>query len=153
MCHCNRRLLYEALSENVLRRICGYGTEMGRYTLCVIPTVVMFWFLFIWKLRLPMGLHSSCSTIPKDSVTYSTKYHDWVDAPQCMWLSRRMGFKIVFSRRDVKIVKTDGMERLCQRRHVMLVIGSEKSSSYILRGLPFRMSALRGEGGNLQKQT
>ena len=44
-------------------------------------------FFFFLKFRLPMGLHSSCrisSTASGTCQKCSTKYHDWVDAPQCI---------------------------------------------------------------------
>ena len=44
----------------------------------------MFCFVFFQKFRLPIGLHSSCSISPSAGGTLSAKYHNWLDAPQCI---------------------------------------------------------------------
>ena len=54
------------------------GTRV-RTTLWGGHSVVMFGFVFVWKFRLPIGLHNSCSIIPTASETHlkcSTKYQD-----------------------------------------------------------------------------
>ena len=46
----------------------------------------MFGFVFFWKFRFKIGLHSSCSISPTAGGTCQkcfTKHHDSVDAPQC----------------------------------------------------------------------
>ena len=58
-------------------------------TLCGVQSVAMFCFAlfcFLFFLNFCWSFHSTCSISPTASGTckkYKTKYHDWVDAPQC----------------------------------------------------------------------
>ena len=58
------------------------------FTLCGIPSIVMFCFRFFHKFCFPIGLHSRCSVSPTACGTKkcSRKHHDRVDAPQCRQL-------------------------------------------------------------------
>ena len=79
------------LSKNKYAPLSHHGWSLDRvgikgYTLRGVYSVAMFCFVFFPKLRLPIGLHSSCSISPTANETCqkcSTKYHDRVDAPQC----------------------------------------------------------------------
>ena len=84
------------LSTNALSRLlpvldtsavpAGMGTtweeilrDVNLCTLCGVPSVVMFGFVFFQTFRLPIGLHSICSISPMAGGTcqkYLTRYHD-----------------------------------------------------------------------------
>ena len=55
-------------------------------TQCGVRSLVRFCLVFFLKLRLWIGLHSSCCISPTANGTVQkscTKYHDWPDATQC----------------------------------------------------------------------
>ena len=61
-------------------------------TLWGIHSVVKFCFVSDRKFQLPTGVHSSCSISLQAAgrcQKYFTKYHDWVDAPECI-INRRV---------------------------------------------------------------
>ena len=87
-------------------------------TLWGVRSVVIFCFLFFWKFHLPIGLHNSCSIRPTAGGTCqkcSKKFHNWVDAPQCMVITdkNRIWFGEKHILCELPWMKADSVKKWC----------------------------------------
>ena len=81
------------VNENPLRTFSSIHCLGHVCTLCVIPSVVMFCWVFGGKFWLPMGVHSSWNISPPACNTCHkslTKSHDWGDVTDCNSLCREL---------------------------------------------------------------